>query len=146
MTKTTHCIWMLTKKKNQYSFCSLILLLFLRLSISLVHYCQLLPCFKHDHSMMSQKTTLKKYTSIMEDGRSTSVCSLHGQLSQGQMANFPSFIASKSFDLWNHHISQMKWHNLWHITCTVNFWFKHVRFKEVFRFKEEFHCYQNFIK
>ena len=27
---------------------------------------------------------------------------------------------------------------------TVNFRFKHVRFKEVFRFKEEFHCSQNF--
>ena len=27
---------------------------------------------------------------------------------------------------------------------TVNFWFKHVRFKEVFQFKEEFHCSQNF--
>ena len=29
-------------------------------------------------------------------------------------------------------------------TTTVNFRFKHVRFKEVFRFKEEFHCSQNF--
>ena len=29
-------------------------------------------------------------------------------------------------------------------TITVNFRFKHVRFKEVFRFKEEFHCSQNF--
>ena len=28
------------------------------------------------------------------------------QISQGQMANFPAFIASKSFDLWKHHISQ----------------------------------------
>ena len=27
------------------------------------------------------------------------VCLLHGQLSQGQMAKFPAFIASKSFDL-----------------------------------------------
>ena len=34
-----------------------------------------------------------------EDERSTSVFSLYGQLSQGQMANFPAFIASKSFDL-----------------------------------------------
>ena len=31
------------------------------------------------------------------------------------MADFPAFIASKSFDLWNYHIPQMKWHNLWHI-------------------------------
>ena len=30
------------------------------------------------------------------------------------------------------------------IVYTVNFRFKHVRFKEVFRFKEEFHCFQNF--
>ena len=29
-------------------------------------------------------------------------------------------------------------------TGTVNFRFKHVRFKEVFRVKEEFHCSQNF--
>ena len=35
-----------------------------------------------------------------EDGRSTSVFSLYWQLSQGQMANFPAFIASNSFDLW----------------------------------------------
>ena len=34
-----------------------------------------------------------------EDGRCTSVCSLYGQLNQGQMVNFPAFIASKSFDL-----------------------------------------------
>ena len=27
---------------------------------------------------------------------------------------------------------------------TVNFGFKHVRFREVFQFKEEFHCSQNF--
>ena len=30
-------------------------------------------------------------------------------------------------------------------TSTVNFRFKHVQFKEVFRFKEESHCSQNFI-
>ena len=34
-----------------------------------------------------------------EDGRSTSVLSLYWQLSQGQMTDFPAFIASKSFDL-----------------------------------------------
>jgi hypothetical protein len=34
-----------------------------------------------------------------EEGRSTSLCSLYGQLSQGRMANFPAFIASKSFEL-----------------------------------------------
>ena len=50
-----------------------------------------------------------------EDGRSTSVCSLYGQLSQGRMDDFPAFIASKSFDLWNQHIPQIKWHNFWHI-------------------------------
>ena len=31
-----------------------------------------------------------------------------------------------------------------HMVSTVNFRFKHVRFKEVFRFREEFHCSQNF--
>ena len=50
-----------------------------------------------------------------EDGRSTSVFLLYGQIRQGQMANFLAFIASKSFHLWNHHIPQMKWHNLRHI-------------------------------
>ena len=55
-----------------------------------------------------------------EDGRSTSVFLLYWQLSQGWMADFPAFIASKSFDLWNHHIPQMKWHNLWHILMNKN--------------------------
>ena len=31
------------------------------------------------------------------------------------MADIPAFIASKSFDLWNRHISQIKWDNLRHI-------------------------------
>ena len=35
----------------------------------------------------------------MEDGRSTRVLSLYGQISQGQMADFLAFIASKSFHL-----------------------------------------------
>ena len=35
-------------------------------------------------------------------------------------------------------------HPFHRIVSTVNFRFKHVRFKEVFRFKEEFHCSQNF--
>ena len=43
------------------------------------------------------------------------VFSWYWQLSQGRMADFPAFIASESFDLWNHHIPQMKWHNLRHI-------------------------------
>ena len=60
--------------------------------------------------------TVLHFTHVsMEDGRSTSLCSLYGQLSQGRMADFPVFLASKSFDPWNHHIPQMKWHNLWHI-------------------------------
>ena len=50
-----------------------------------------------------------------EDGRFTSICLLYGQLSQGRMADFPAFIASKSFYQWNHHIAQMKWHNFQHI-------------------------------
>ena len=50
-----------------------------------------------------------------DDGRSTTLCLLYGQLSQGWMADLLAFIASKSFDLWNHHIAQMKWHNLRHI-------------------------------
>ena len=36
------------------------------------------------------------------------------QLSQSRMADFPAFIASKNFDLWNHHIPQIKWLNLRH--------------------------------
>ena len=52
---------------------------------------------------------------LTEDRRSTSVFSLYWQLSQGQMADFPAFIASRSFDLWNHHKPQIKWYNLWHI-------------------------------
>ena len=48
-----------------------------------------------------------------EDGRSTSVFLLWWQLSQGWMANFPAFIASKFFDLWN--IPQIKCENLRHI-------------------------------
>ena len=43
-------------------------------------------------------------TGHTEDGRSMSVFLLYGQLSQGRMVDFPAFIASKSFDLWNHHI------------------------------------------
>ena len=44
--------------------------------------------------------SIRKY--ITEDGKSTSVFSLYWQTSQGLMANFPAFIASKSFELWNH--------------------------------------------
>ena len=47
------------------------------------------------------------WSTSTEDGRSMRVCLLYGQLSQGRMADFPAFIASKSFDLWNHHIPQM---------------------------------------
>ena len=36
-------------------------------------------------------------------------------------------------------LSEMK------MVTRVVFWFKHVQFKEVFRFKEEFHCSQNGI-
>ena len=51
--------------------------------------------------------------SITEDGRSMSVFSLYSQLSQGRMAYFPAFIASKSFDLWNHHIGMyLKWNDI----------------------------------
>ena len=55
------------------------------------------------------------WLSTREDGRSMSVFSLYWQLSLGRMANFPAFIDSKSFDLWNHHIPQIKWLNLRHI-------------------------------
>ena len=37
-------------------------------------------------------------------GSSMSVFSVYWQLSQGQMAKFPAFIASTSFDLWDRHI------------------------------------------
>ena len=41
---------------------------------------------------------------VTEDRRSMSVFLLYCQLSLGQMANFPALIASKSLDLWNHHV------------------------------------------
>ena len=40
---------------------------------------------------------------------------LRSGLDLGRMAHFPAFIASKSFDLWNHHIPQKCLYNLWHI-------------------------------
>ena len=33
----------------------------------------------------------------------------------GRMADVPAFIASKSFELWSHHIPQKCLYNLWHI-------------------------------
>ena len=62
-----------------------------------------------------RKIQIRRIRRSMDDGRSMSVFSLYWQLSLGRMANFPAFIASKSFDLWNHHIPQMKWYNFWHI-------------------------------
>ena len=41
-------------------------------------------------------------------GLSMSVLSVYRQLSQGRMANFPAFIASKSFDLCHCHMPQIK--------------------------------------
>ena len=38
-----------------------------------------------------------------------SIFLVYWQLSQARMANFPAFIGTKSFDLRNHHIPQMKW-------------------------------------
>ena len=49
-----------------------------------------------DHAKHCFKT---KLTLVTKDGKSTSVCSLYGQLSQSQIADFPAFIPSKSFDL-----------------------------------------------
>ena len=65
------------------------------------------------YSQTMCKTFIASY---MEDGRSISVFLVYWQHSQGRMANFPAFIASKSFDLWKHHIPQIKWHNLRHIS------------------------------
>ena len=42
-------------------------------------------------------------------------------LDLGRMADFPVFIASIYFELWNHHIYQMKWYNLWHIFSLRDF-------------------------
>ena len=44
--------------------------------------------------------SFRTYSGPTEDGRSTCVFLLYGQLSQGRMADFSAFIASKSF----HHI------------------------------------------
>ena len=57
---------------------------------------------------------------VRSHGSFMSVFLIYWQLSQGQMANFSAFIASKSFDLWNHHIPQIKWHNLGHILMFKN--------------------------
>ena len=46
-----------------------------------------------------KERTPKTISIVTEDGRSMSVFSLYWQLSLGRMANFPAFIASKSFDL-----------------------------------------------
>ena len=53
---------------------------------------------------------------------------LRSGLDLGQMVTFPAFIASKSFDPWNHHIPQMKmkWYNLWHILMYQ----KYMKFKK----------------
>ena len=45
-----------------------------------------------------------------EDRRSKSLCSLYGQLSQGWMANFPAFIASKCLTYKT--IIYLKWNDL----------------------------------
>ena len=42
------------------------------------------------------KAAVYSFSPSTEDGRSTSIFSLDGKLSLGQMANFPAFIASKS--------------------------------------------------
>ena len=47
------------------------------------------------------------------------------------LVNFSAFIASKSFDLWNHHIPQMKWYNLWHILVYQ----KYMKFRKKTLFK-----------
>ena len=43
----------------------------------------------------------------MEDKKSTSIFLLYGHISQGRIVDFPAFIASKSFHLWN-----LKWKDL----------------------------------
>ena len=47
-------------------------------------------------------------------------------LDLGQMANFPAFIAAKSFDLWNNYIHQKFLYNLWHILMYQ----KYMKFKK----------------
>ena len=42
---------------------------------------------------------MNKINLLTEDGRSINVFSVYWQLSQGRMANFLAFIASKSFNL-----------------------------------------------
>ena len=60
-------------------------------------------CSIHRARMHDKEMACKTYREIhpipTEDGRSTSVFSLYWQTSQGRMADFPAFIASKSFDL-----------------------------------------------
>ena len=69
-------------------------------------------CVKHIARFVNLNRTKLEIITVLytEDGRSMSVCSLYGQLSQGWMADFPAFIASKSFDLWNHYIPRLVRH------------------------------------
>ena len=59
------------------------------------------------------------------------VSTMGSELLWSCIKNFPFFC---QLTMWNIYLKY----------GTVNFRFKHVQFKEVFRFKEEFHCSQNF--
>ena len=47
-------------------------------------------------------------------------------LDLGRMADFPAFIASRSFDLWNHHVSEKCFWYIWHILMYQ----KHIKFRK----------------
>ena len=55
------------------------------------------PSYSYTYIVGLQKSMA--WFKTTEDGRFINIFLLHWQLSQGQMANSPVFIASKSFDL-----------------------------------------------
>ena len=79
---------------------------------------------------------------------------LRYRLDLGQMADFPAFIASKSFDLWNHHIPQKCFNNLWYIlidetlkkrfelpqSCCINFSCTYVLLQCIWMNLQELNC------
>jgi hypothetical protein len=66
------------------------------------------PSYSYTYIVGLQKSMA--WFKTMDDGRSIIVFLLYilAWLSQGRMTNFPVFIASKSFDLINHHIPKIK--------------------------------------
>ena len=61
-------------------------------------------------------------------------------LDLGRMANFPAFIVSKSFDLWNHHIPKKCFWSMWHILMYKNIWNVKQTLQIFYRLRNIFNC------